>query len=219
MQGGHRRRATSSSASASASSAAPRRWTINDPARARSIVPGARSSTRTPSCWSRSRRAADQGALGVDVRDPHGVCAASATGATSRAARRSISAKRSASSRRNRSASRALSSPCARSTSAAQRKSRKRRRWNRASTARSRFVNRNTVKNAQGELIVMSRNMQVVWSTTKGKRAAIVQAAVRRPAQGRREGQDLSRRSHRRMGSLRHSDPDLKPRARCVSKI
>ena len=38
-----------------------------------------------------------------------------------------------------------------------------------ANDGQIRFVNRNTVKNSQGDLIVMSRNMQVVVVDAEGK--------------------------------------------------
>ncbi len=79
-----------------------------------------------------------QDPLGAHLRDRRAACAASATGAISPAARRSIWARRWASSPRSRSASRARSSPCARSTSAARRRSPSSRSSSRTSKAPSR---------------------------------------------------------------------------------
>ena len=85
---------------------------------------------------------------------------------------RSISARRWASSRRSRSASRAPSSPCAPSISAV------RRRWRASPRSRRRYdgkikiVNRNVVKNSDGELIAMGRNMQIVIIDPKGQERA-----------------------------------------------
>ena len=102
---------------------------IIDPATGEVIVPaGTLIEERDVEAIENGRRPGDQDPLGADLRDQDTASAASATGATSPAARRSTWAKRSASSRRSRSASRARSSPCAPSTSAA------RRRW---STSRS----------------------------------------------------------------------------------
>ena len=85
----------------------------------------------------RGRHPGGEDPLGADLRDRRTASAASATGAISRAARRSTWARRSASSRRSRSASRAPSSPCAPSTSAARRRSPTSRSSSRTSRARS----------------------------------------------------------------------------------
>ncbi len=69
------------------------------------------------------------------------------------------------------------------------------------------LINRNTVKNAHGDLIVMSRNMQVVVVDAEGKERQSFKLPFGARLQRRREVQGQARRSHRRMGSLRDADP------------
>ena len=127
--------------------------------------------------------------------------AASATGAISHAARRSISARRWASSRRSRSASRARSSPCAPSTSAARRRSSDQSFIETNFEGKVKIRNRNVARDRRaGSWPWAAISRSCILERTA--RSAPCTASLRRSSEGRRGRQGQARPAYRRMGPV-----------------
>ena len=92
------------------------------------------------------------------------------------------------------------------------------RRSRRRYDGKIKIVNRNVVKNSDGELIAMGRNMQVAIVDAKGQERAALPHHLRRAAEGRRRRNGEARRPPRRMESERAAGPHRSRRHREIRR-
>ncbi len=80
------------------------------------------------------------------------------------------------------------------------------------------FRNKALARNAEGDLMVMARNVAVVILGPDGSERAVAPRPVRRPAEGRRGRQGEARPAHRRVGPLHPADHDRESTASSASR-